>query len=84
MVETRGELRYTDPLDNLRGTSGYRQGPSPRERMSEQRRLDTPVPSWEDSSRAGVQKKFIIDRQRCNHHRRIVPCMRPELGEFIQ
>jgi Ku70/Ku80 beta-barrel domain len=25
-----------------------------------------------------------IDRQSCNHHRRIVGCMRPELGEFIQ
>jgi hypothetical protein len=22
--------------------------------------------------------------QRCNHHRRIVGCMHPELGEFIQ
>jgi HlyD family secretion protein len=25
-----------------------------------------------------------FDRQRCNHHRRIVGCVRPELGEFIQ
>jgi hypothetical protein len=48
MVEQCGELRYTDPLDKLRGTSGYRHGPSPRERMAQQRRLDTPVPSWED------------------------------------
>ena len=48
MVEQCGELRYTDPLDKLRGTQAYRHGPSPRERMAEQRRLDTPVPSWED------------------------------------
>ena len=48
MVEQCGERRYTDPLDNLRGTQAYRHGPSPRERMAEQRRLDTPVPSWED------------------------------------
>jgi hypothetical protein len=25
-----------------------------------------------------------LNRQRCNHHRRMVGCMRPELGEFIQ
>jgi len=25
-----------------------------------------------------------IDRQRCNHHRRMVGCMRPELDEFVQ
>jgi hypothetical protein len=48
MVEQCGELRFTDPLDKLRGTSSYRQGPPPRERMAEQRRLDTPVPCWED------------------------------------
>jgi hypothetical protein len=48
MVEQCGELRYTDPLDKLRGTQAYRHGPSPRERMAEQRRLDTPIPSWED------------------------------------
>jgi hypothetical protein len=48
MVEQCGELRYTDPLDKLRGTQAYRHGPSPRERMAEQRRLDTPMPSWED------------------------------------
>ena len=48
MVEQCGELRYTDPLDKLRGTQAYRHGPSPRERMAEQRRLDTPMPSLED------------------------------------
>jgi hypothetical protein len=48
MVEQCGELRYTDPLDKLRGTQAYRHGPSPRERMAEQRRLDTPAPSWGD------------------------------------
>jgi hypothetical protein len=48
MVERCGELRYTDPTDVMRGTQAYRHGPSPRERMAEQRRLDTPIPSWED------------------------------------
>jgi hypothetical protein len=48
MVKQCGELRYTDPLDKLRGTQAYRRGPSPRERKAEQRRLDTPMPSWED------------------------------------
>jgi hypothetical protein len=48
MVEQCGELRYSDPLDKLRGTQACRHGPSPRERMAEQRRLDTPIPSWED------------------------------------
>jgi hypothetical protein len=48
MVEQCGELRYTDPLDKLRGTQAYHRGPSPRERKAEQRRLNAPMPSWED------------------------------------
>jgi hypothetical protein len=63
MVEQCDELRYTDPLDKLRGTQAYRHGPSPRERMAEQCRLDTPMPSWEDID-TRIGKWLEVERQK--------------------
>jgi hypothetical protein len=49
MVEACGDVYYSEPTDTMRGTRSYREGPPPRVRMQEeQRRLDTPVPSWAD------------------------------------
>jgi hypothetical protein len=63
MVETCGELRYTDPLDKLRGTSSYRQGPPPRVHTEEQHRLDTPAPLWPDID-ARITAFLEAERQR--------------------
>jgi hypothetical protein len=78
MVEQCGELRYTDPTDKLRGTQAYRHGPSPRERMAEQRRLATPAPSW-DQIDERVQAFLANERQR---YEQLVVAKCEEVGEF--
>jgi hypothetical protein len=78
MVEQCGELRYTDPLDKLSGTQAYRHGPSPRERMAEQRRLETPAPSW-DQIDERIQAFLANERQR---YEQLVEAKCEEVGEF--
>jgi hypothetical protein len=63
MAESCGEKRYTDPLDKLRGTSSYRQGPPPRVRMEEQRRRENPMPSWEDID-TRIGRGLEVERQK--------------------
>jgi hypothetical protein len=57
-----------------------------RHRRDDRRLIGFPGPGARKKKRAlrpGVCVRWI-DRQRCNHHRRMVGCMRPELGEFVQ
>jgi hypothetical protein len=78
MVEQCGEVRYTDALDKLRGTQAYRHGPSPGEHMAEQRRLETPTPSW-DQIDERIQAFLANERQR---YEQLVEAKCEEVGEF--